>query len=731
MKTQTARSARALRPFRAALACTLVVAGAAACGGSGGGGGSREAGEAPAVPISNSGDPSFVQNPAFLGGGGAVGQTAFEAQVYPLLRAYCTQCHVGAGPGFPHIAHPDPETAFRAVVDNQKVNLSMPANSRLVQRLIADQHHCWSNCDADGAAMQAGIEAWAAAVLAANPNTGGPTGATGSGTSAAAASGIITSEMRGFGDAVPIASVRYEENMVARWKFDEGAGTIANDTSSVAPTMNLALVGDVVWLSGGGLDLQGGKATSNPGDSKKLYNVIASGSGSQQYSVEAWVVPANTTQEGPARIITYANGTGARNFMLGQILYTYVFRNRSLTPTGNTNGGPDLVTNDADEDLQAQLQHVVMTYDQAVGRKIWVNGMWTEDPDPAEAALLVNWHPDYVFAIGNETSNNRPWLGQMKFLAIYNRALAAEQIQMNYAAGASQRYALRFPVASWLGAGSYVEFEVSEFDGYSYLFCFPTLVSPNPSGIQVETLRIGVNGVAPVASQSFRNVRVVVDEPRERLSNLCSVVPKDLGINGDTFEVWFDVLGTNVNRLADAAPNPPPPPATVEVRPDVGLRDFAMVNDTMAAVTGVDPLVTQPTFDELTQQLPSSSDARTFVSSHQVAISKLALEYCDTLVETPALRSQVFGSFPFGQTPTAVFGDPANRAALTNALVSRMVGSTLTSQPDAAEVGSVLGTLVDALVAPCATTPCAADRTATIVKAACAAVLASGAVQLQ
>jgi hypothetical protein len=373
----------------------------------------------------------------------------------------------------------------------------------------------------------------------------------------------------------------------------------------------------------------------------------------------------------------------------------------------------------------------VLTYDQTSGRQVFVNGVWTEDADPAAAALVVNWAPDYTFAIGNETSNNRPWLGQVKFVVIYNRALTPAQIQLNYAAGASQRYALRFPVASWLGNGSYIEFEVTEFDPYSYLFCFPTLVSSNPSGLQVETLRIGVNGVAPVASQSFRNIRVVVDEPRERLSNLCSVVPKDLGINGDTFEVWFDVLGTNVNRLPDAFPSAPPPPVVVEARPGVGLRDFAQVNDTMSATTGIPALTTQATFDELTQQLPSSSDARSFVSSHQVAISKLGLEYCDLLVDDPARRATVFGSFPFGSPPELVFADPANRMSLTNSLVSAMVGQALTSQPSPAEVRPVLDTLIDALVAPCATTPCNAGRTATIVKAACAAVLSSGAVQLQ
>jgi hypothetical protein len=91
----------------------------------------------------------------------------------------------------------------------------------------------------------------------------------------------------------------------------------------------------------------------------------------------------------------------------------------------------------------------------------------------------------------------------------------------------------------------------------------------------------------------------------------------------------------------------------------------------------------------------------------------------------------VFGSFPFGTAPTTVFASQANRDALTSALVGHMVGQSLASQPSEAEIGPVLGTLVDALIAPCATTACGPDRTVTIVKAACAAVLSSGAVQLQ
>src|SRR6056297_2096334 len=64
--------------------------------------------------------------------------TSFETTVYPVLRTNCASCHSGSGPGSPRIADPDSATAWSAVVDNQKVNFSDPAASRLVRRLASD-----------------------------------------------------------------------------------------------------------------------------------------------------------------------------------------------------------------------------------------------------------------------------------------------------------------------------------------------------------------------------------------------------------------------------------------------------------------------------------------------------------------------------------------------------------------------------------------------------------------
>jgi len=56
------------------------------------------------------------------------------------------------------------------------------------------------------------------------------------------------------------------------------------------------------------------------GDSKKLHDLI---SATGEYSIEAWLAPANVSQDGPARIVSYSAGAMARNFTLGQSLYNY------------------------------------------------------------------------------------------------------------------------------------------------------------------------------------------------------------------------------------------------------------------------------------------------------------------------------------------------------------------------------------------------------------------------
>ena len=150
--------------------------------------------------------------------------------------------------------------------------------------------------------------------------------------------------------------------------------------------------------------------------------VVESATG--EYSIEAWVVPANVSQEGPARIISYSAGTAERNFTLGQEKGAFDVRFR--TSGTSTNGLPSLR---ADNEARTQLTHVVYTRDAQGVANLYVDGNLVLTK--MVAGDLSAWD-DYGFALGNEMTGDRPWLGELHLVAIFDRALSADEIALNF-----------------------------------------------------------------------------------------------------------------------------------------------------------------------------------------------------------------------------------------------------------------------------------------------------------
>ncbi len=658
--------------------------------------------------------------------------TSFEQTVYPVLRTYCENCHGGSGPGAPQVAHPDVATAWSATVDNQKVNFSDPAASRLVRRLASDYHHCWSDCASDAVVMMNEIIAWQQAIEA----VGGPTG----GVDVA----DLTSDTRQIADGVEeLGTERFDDGIIGRWDFQELDGTVAFDTSNVAPAMDLALEGPEL-MSSYGIDVTGGRAIATAESSRKLYDRIAAqGSGSQSYSLEMWIANANTTQDGPARIMSYARNTGSRNFMLGQTLYQYIVRNRAFLEDSNNNGSPELETYDVDQDAQSTLQHVIVTYDQLLGRRIYVDGSWTEDLDPIDAGRLWNWDPSYQLVLGNEVTNDRQWLGKIRFAAIFDRALSPNAILQNFEAGVGKRITLSFDVSQWTGGNSRIEFSVTELDGYSYLFCQPTFVTDTGAPIRVQNLRVSLNGIIPVSGQGFTNMNALVTTGRQLLSRQCSVVGGLVDSNTDVFQLVFEQLGIFQEPVATLTPPTPGAEDFGDPVPTLGIRDFARVNASMATVTGVDPQTANvdTTFEALTQQLPSGPDLRAFVSANEVGVARLGIEYCDVLVgdgnaASQTLRDQFFpgaASFGWDLAPAVAFADPNDVNLITDPLLDDMMGAGLRGNVMGTPARGQVEALLDQLIADLSTTcggvgdpPCDGDYTKNIVKGVCTSIIASG-----
>ncbi|MEJ2131892.1 MAG: LamG domain-containing protein, partial [Gammaproteobacteria bacterium] len=156
------------------------------------------------------------------------------------------------------------------------------------------------------------------------------------------------------------------------------------------------------------------------------------------------------------------------------------------------------------------------------------------------------------------------------------------------------------------------------------------------------------------------------------------------------------------------------------------------INATMSSVTGVP--TTMPAVADLysgiKQSLPAVENIESFLSSHQMSIAQLSLEYCNSLVDDPARAAAFFPGFNFGLAPAAAF-DAAGRDLVIDPLIAKVDGTNLASQPADAAVKAELNALIDKLTGCVATSTCEADRTAITVKATCAAALGSGAMLIQ
>ena len=646
----------------------------------------------------------------------------FAATVYPLVTEYCAGCHssTSATQQSPFFADDDVESAYAAV--KTKIDLDDPANSRLVLRLRNEFHNCWDNCAANSQEMEDAIRAYAQQipVTAVDPTL------------------VISKALSMYDGTVASGGSRYEAGQIALWEFKEASGTTAFDTSGVQPAINLTLAGDIGWVGGWGINIRSGRAQGSTTASRKLHDLITA---TGQYSIEAWAAPANVNQE-EARIVTYSAGSTLRNFTLGQTLYSYDFFNRSST--SDANGSPLLQTSDADEDAQATLQHVVLTYDPVAGRRIYVNGVYTEDPDPASGGTLGDWDDTFALVLGNEPSGDRQWQGVLRLAAIHNRALTPAQVQQNFDAGVGEKFFLLFNVSAHTGSPmGYVLFEVSQFDSYSYLFNRPTFVSLDPawtpsSPIPVRGLRIGLNGVVEKVSQAYRNLDTSVSVANgyaaatgQVLSSLGTIMPLEKGPDQDEFFLTFEVLGNSTNVVTEPAPLTPPPPADSPPVSDIGVKTFDEINATMATITGVSrnqPSV-KATYALVRQQLPAVVDLSAVLASHQVGIAQLAIEYCNALVEDTTLRTGLWGGFNFGAPASSAFDTPAERDSIFVPLLTRAMGTGVASQPDESNVRLELDNLTQDLTS-CGGS-CAADRTKTVVKAACAATIGSAVALVQ
>jgi len=228
-------------------------------------------------------------------------------------------------------------------------------------------------------------------------------------------------------------SSRVTRGLVVLYELEERAGRVARDTSGNGTPMNLYVQGGMSWLDGrDGMRIHGGRLVSD-GPATKVHEALQR---SRAFTLETWCTPAEAIQVGPARIVTLSKDPGGRNLTLGHGIFErpgndFTVRFRT---TGQSNGTPELCTPMV---ISTRRTHCATTYDGSA------LALYLDGKPVASRRIsgdIGNWDPTFPLAVGNEgVTFERPWVGEVELVAIYDRPLSPDEIETNFVAGKAER----------------------------------------------------------------------------------------------------------------------------------------------------------------------------------------------------------------------------------------------------------------------------------------------------
>ena len=702
------------------------------------------------------------------------------------LQLYCADCHTpqSSRRQQPFFAVANSDIAFEAI--QTKIDLNETINSRLFVRLDAESHNCWNtgddlngdgdvDCKDNALKILEDIDTLVSSLVPQELSDG---------IKPVASKGLTLGD--GF---TLVAGSRVEENAIGLWTFKEDNGSVAYNQARVGSdtahldtsedgdgfiNLDLELNGDIEWWSAGGVTINSGRLQAV--NTQEVKNVIFDSlQQSQEYSIETWITPLNVSQgeNDPATIVSYSNSVDVRNFMLSQNLYNYDFYNRGTAPgADNLNGLEKLATPMAEEIAQAALQHVVVTFSSAAeggGRTIYVDGEKIDVEDPTAPTPFSAWSPAYTLVVGNEVFSSddaRQWQGGMRLLAIHKTALTADQVKTNFDIGVGDKYILMFSIEDISGVdGTYIAFEVSQFDRYSYLFSNPIFYIDDETldfgSLNLGGIRIGINTREAETGQAFTNINATISrsdlitDPENpgtggivRLSSVGTIIPQELGDN-DQFFVTFDRVGPNVASRPTITYDAPEVPDDNQTEQSlIGLKNFAEINASLSALTGISATNANvnETYENVRQQLPVSEEINGFVAAQQLGVTQLAVRYCNELTAQEAAKDEggnndaggFYAGFDFDNNVATAF-EATGRTQIINPLMDRLLANSPATgdQPSFSVTEDILDDLIVGLIGNCANPAapevesCETNRVESMVTAICSAAFGSGLMLIQ
>ena len=161
-----------------------------------------------------------------------------------------------------------------------------------------------------------------------------------------------------------------------------------------------------------------------------------------------------------------------------------------------------------------------------------------------------------------------------------------------------------------------------------------------------------------------------------------------------------------------------------------GIKSHEQIFYTMSALTGV-PVTNNEVrnvYNQVSTSLPTDNDLKVFLPPHQLAITKLAAEFCNSLVENTTLRQNIWPNY---NAFTATVGrgslSQQNREIIIQGTVDAFWGGVI-SEDELYAAEEDLDNLITELLVNESTTDAAVTRN--VIKGVCTVALSSAHVTL-
>lgn len=225
-----------------------------------------------------------------------------------------------------------------------------------------------------------------------------------------------------------LPGARTSAGLVSWYDFSESEGNIIHDRSGSAVPLDLQIEQpeSVEWRGQSLLVRNEVKIWSVDAAAGLMDRIISANA----FSIELWLRTTDVSQQGPARVVSLSKNPSERNLTLGQDADRWDLRLR--TTSRDRNGIPS--TSTGAKAVSDQLTHLLMTRDSEGNLQIYVNGIL--EAGGSVPGQLQNWDRSVPLILANERTGDRPWLGELHLLAIYDRALGAREVSQHFAAGA-------------------------------------------------------------------------------------------------------------------------------------------------------------------------------------------------------------------------------------------------------------------------------------------------------